>query len=578
MQRKIFKVMTLLVCCTLLIFLIIAGSISHSYYRSSAMSEIKSIAEVAVKEDLPPQEIGDLVDGVVDFDIRVTFIAEDGTVEYDSVADASQMENHSNRKEFREAMKSGRGEAVRQSETLDYSTYYYAIRYQDGVIRFAADRSNLAGLFLTVFPIFVVVAGAILLVTTIISIKLSESLIKPINTLVKQLDLRNENIGAMETPYEELEPIIKNADVLMSRIRRNVEKIRQEKEKISIITANMVEGMILLDSEMMVLSVNKSALNILQSDYDPASKQNVSALTDNEQLMELFDTARESGSAVDTLLIHGRYYTVFVNKADSESGEYDMGMIAFLLDVTESVQNEQIRRDFSANVSHELKTPLTTIKGFGEMLDNGIFSKPEDVKKYGGMIYRESERLLSLINDIIKLSEIEDGDEMLEEQINLKQVAKDTEEILQNKADEHDITMHVSGENVIVKGSKSYISEVFLNLMDNAVKYNNPGGNLWVELSYAGSLAKIVFRDDGIGISEENRTRVFERFYRVDKSRSKRTGGTGLGLSIVKHIVACHGGEITLKSEVGKGTEITVMLPVQRSSNNNANNDNNDNK
>ena len=561
MQKKIYKVMTWLVSCTVLIFLLIAGSLGYSSYQKAAKDDLKSAAKIVIKEGTAPEKISNILDGTLDFDVRITYIAADGTVQFDSQADVSEMENHGDREEFKAAMNDGEAEITRFSKTLGYTTYYYAVAYEGGVLRFSTDRGNLVNVFVTIVPMLVVFAGAIIFITTIISIKLSEGMIKPINSLVKQLDLRNENIGELDTPYEELEPIIRNADVLMKRMRKNVNKIQREKEKISIITANMVEGMILLDSEMNVLSVNKSALNILESNYDVEEKKNVKALTDNETLLQLIEEAKETGDAKDTITIHGRYYQAFANKAVAEEGER-FGIILFLVDVTESVQNEQIRRDFSANVSHELKTPLTTIKGFGEMLDNGIFTESADIKKYGGMIYRESERLLFLINDIIRLSEIEEQDHLMNDDVDLMKTARDVEEILQNKADARGITLNVEGEPIVIKGNQSYITEVILNLADNSVKYNNEGGSVWLSVRRVKDNAVITCKDNGIGISEENQTRIFERFYRVDKSRSKQTGGTGLGLSIVKHIIACHKGNVNIKSCLGQGTEITVTLPI----------------
>lgn len=561
MQKKIYKVMTLLVSCTLLIFLLLAGSLGYSAYQRSTKEDLKSAATIVMEEDNEPEEMAGILKKALSFDVRVTFIAADGRVEYDSEADADEMENHGGRGEFIGAMKNGSAESTRMSETLGYTTYYYAVRYHGGVLRVSTDKENLAGVFVAVIPMLAVFAGAIIFVTTIISIKLSESMIKPINSLVKQLDLRNENIGQLETPYEELEPIIRNADVLMKRIHKNMNKIRAEKEKISFITENMVEGMILLDEDMTVLSVNKSARKILGVSFDVDDHEKIGRMTDNEQVLQLLDEAKQNGAANGIVAVKGRFYRAFANKVYGEN-TLDFGLIMFLVDVTEEIQSEQIRRDFSANVSHELKTPLTTIKGFGEMLDNGIFTKPEDIKKYGGMIYRESERLLYLINDIIRLSEIEEREHILTDRIDLLRTARDVGEILQNKAYNHKVTIHIDGEPVEIPGNQSYITELFLNLMDNAVKYNRDGGSLWVSVSQEGNRAAVVFRDNGIGISEEHQSRVFERFYRVDKSRSKKTGGTGLGLSIVKHIVSYHSGEVTLRSRPGEGTEITVRLPV----------------
>lgn len=560
MQKKLYKVMTILVSCTVLFFLLVAGSLGYSTYQRFTKNELKSAAKLVAAGNNKPSEMADILERSVEYDVRVTFIDAQGNVKYDSEADPAKMENHSDREEFKEAMANDEGEFTRFSKTLGYTTYYYAIKYDGGVLRFSTDKENLAGVFLAVIPMLVVFAGGIIFITTIISIKLSESMIKPINSLVKQLDLRNENIGQFETPYEELEPIIKNADVLMGRIHKNMNKIKAEREKISLITENMVEGMILLDEDMTVLSVNKSALKILGNSFDPTEHTKINHMTNDQQIIGLLEEAKESGAANGIITEKSRFYRTFANKVYSEN-TLDFGIIIFFVDVTEEIQSEQIRRDFSANVSHELKTPLTTIKGFGELLENGIFTKEEDVKKYGGMIYRESERLLYLINDIIRLSQIEEQEHVLNDKIDLLKTAHDVEEILRHKADNREVTMTVEGEPVRIYGNQSYITELFLNLMDNAIKYNHEGGSLKVTVGAEDGKAVAVFSDTGIGISDEHQSRIFERFYRVDKSRSKKIGGTGLGLSIVKHIVAYHSGEIQLESELEKGTTITVKLP-----------------
>lgn len=560
MQKKLYKVITILVSCTVLFFLLVAGSLGYSSYQRFTKNGLKSAAKLVAEGNNEPAEMADILKKAIDYDVRVTFIDAQGNVKFDSEADPAEMENHSDREEFKEATANGEGESTRFSKTLGYTTYYYAIKYNGGVLRFSTDKENLAGVFLAVIPMLVVFAGGIIFITTIISIKLSESMIKPINSLVKQLDLRNENIGQFETPYEELEPIIKNADVLMGRIHKNMNKIKAEREKISLITENMVEGMILLDEDMTVLSVNKSALKILGNRFDPTEHTKINHMTDDQQIIGLLEEAKESGAANGIITEKSRFYRAFANKIYSEN-TLDFGIIIFFVDVTEEIQSEQIRRDFSANVSHELKTPLTTIKGFGELLENGIFTKEEDVKKYGGMIYHESERLLYLINDIIRLSQIEEQEHVLSDKIDLLKTAHDVEEILRHKADNREVTMTVEGEPVRIYGNQSYITELFLNLMDNAIKYNHEGGSLNVKVGIENGKAFAVFSDTGIGISDEHQSRVFERFYRVDKSRSKKIGGTGLGLSIVKHIVAYHSGEIQLESELEKGTTITVKLP-----------------
>jgi two-component system phosphate regulon sensor histidine kinase PhoR len=321
----------------------------------------------------------------------------------------------------------------------------------------------------------------------------------------------------------------------------------------------MAEGMILLDSDNTVLSVNRTAVQLFNPDYDPVSKLKLEEFTAEPQLWSLLKQLDNSNSARGIIKIGEQSWRTFLNKTEY-AGKF--GIVIILANVTESLKSEEIRRDFSANVSHELKTPLTTIKGFGEMMEGGIITESEDIKRYGGTIYRESERLLSLINDIIRLSEIEDENAASHmEQVELMQVAYDCEEILSDKAESHQIHMSVGGDTVSVMGNRSYLTELLLNLMDNSIKYNKPNGHVVATVTATSDGAKIEVEDDGIGIGEVDRERVFERFYRVDKSRSKETGGTGLGLSIVKHIVGLHGGTLDIKSELGQGTKITVRLP-----------------
>lgn len=562
MQKKIFRVMTAVVAVSLALFSLIIGRISYSFYKNAAQDELKAAADVAVQsigENADLSELDASLKNALDYNVRLTYVDNYGDVLYDNQAESAEMENHLDRKEIKQALEEGMGESTRFSETLDKTVYYYAVKYDEGVLRFARERSNLLSIFISVIPIIICAAGGIFVVTTIISIKLSESLIKPINRLVTQFDINGDGLGGLDTPYEELKPIIKNADLLMKRISKNVAKLKREKEKITLITDNMVEAMILLDSDHTVLSVNRSAVKLLNPHFDPHSHEKLTHLTVNQELMELLEKLDESDSASGVVTVKNRYFRTFINKS-AFNGDY--GIIILMADVTESIKSEQIRHDFSANVSHELKTPLTTIKGFGEMMEGGIITGTEDIKKYGGTIYREAERLLYLINDIIRLSEIEEQANSENDEVDILHTAQDVEEILQNKAYNHKVSVFVKGDNVVIKGNQSYMTELLLNLMDNAVKYNNDGGSVWVEVSRKGDNAVITVRDNGIGIADRDRDRVFERFYRVDKSRSKQTGGTGLGLSIVKHIVAYHNGEISITSSLGKGTEITVAIPL----------------
>lgn len=558
MQKKIFRIMTLTSTLVLIVFAVIIGRISYISNKNAAQNELKSVAKIIVQQELEVEQINQYLKNALQYDVRLTYIDKNGNVIYDNTTDAVNLENHFDREEVKKALEENIGESTHFSNAIDKTTYYYAVKYGDGVLRFARERSSLISFFLNLLPILISLTGILIVVTAIISVKLSECIIKPLNRLVREIDADNQSLGNYNPEYEELIPIAENVNMLLKRINKNINKLKREKEKITLITDNMVEGMILLDSDYSVLSVNRSAAKLLKLSPDQYNHKKITQMTINEKLLELLHSLNEKDSVRGVIEEESRFFRVFINKSD-HNGEY--GIIILLVDVTEIIQNEEIRRDFSANVSHELKTPLTTIKGFGEMLENGIITSPDDIKKYGGTIYRESERLLLLINDIIRLSEIEEHTSEETERINVLETAKDVQEFLQNKADKHNVTLDVSGDPAEIEGNCNYITELLLNLTDNAIKYNNDGGNVWLKVIDNKNEVVISVKDNGIGIGTEDQGRIFERFYRVDKSRSKETGGTGLGLSIVKHIVAYHHGSIDIKSEINKGTEITVILP-----------------
>lgn len=558
MQKKIFRIMTLTSTLVLIVFAVIIGRISYISNKNAAQNELKSVAKIIVQQELEVEQINQYLKNALQYDVRLTYIDKNGNVIYDNTTDAVNLENHFDREEVKKALEENIGESTHFSNAIDKTTYYYAVKYGDGVLRFARERSSLISFFLNLLPILISLTGILIVVTAIISVKLSECIIKPLNRLVREIDADNQSLGNYNPEYEELIPIAENVNMLLKRINKNINKLKREKEKITLITDNMVEGMILLDSDYSVLSVNRSAAKLLKLSPDQYNHKKITQMTINEKLLELLHSLNEKDSVRGVIEEESRFFRVFINKSD-HNGEY--GIIILLVDVTEIIQNEEIRRDFSANVSHELKTPLTTIKGFGEMLENGIITSPDDIKKYGGTIYRESERLLLLINDIIRLSEIEEHTSEETERINVLETAKDVQEFLQNKADKHNVTLDVSGDPAEIEGNCNYITELLLNLTDNAIKYNNDGGNVWLKVIDNKNEVVISVKDNGIGIGTEDQGRIFERFYRVDKSRSKETGGTGLGLSIVKHIVAYHHGSLDIKSEINKGTEITVILP-----------------
>lgn len=559
MQKKIFMSICITVMVSVILFGVIALVTGYKLYSKEAQTELETIAKVVTGKNYTNDEIVQILEESLDYEVRYTLLDIEGNVIFDSRYDLLELENHKERKEISQALENGSGHDNRLSKTTAANTFYYALKDGDYIYRFARERNSIITLFLGVAAFITAAAAAVIVVATIVSVQLAENAIKPVTKMVSQLDVLDSE-KELDVEYEELEPIVHEVKRLSSRLSRYINRLKNEKEKITLITDNMVEGMILLDENSGILSVNKSAVRFLNPDFVMDGQKQLSELSRNQKLIDAVFQAEKEGASYGVIPISNRQIQFFINKASFNNTH---GFIILLVDASEKLKAEEIRKDFSANVSHELKTPLTTIKGFGEMLENGIFIDEGSVKKYGGMIYRESERLLLLINDIIRLSEIEETtDERSLCDVDLFETAKDVEEILQLKADKHKITISVEGESFEIKAHKSYMSELLLNLMDNSIKYNSEGGYVWVNISKKGSAAHIVVKDDGIGISPEHQDRIFERFYRVDKSRSTQTGGTGLGLSIVKHIATYHHGSVSIDSRIGEGTKITVTIPI----------------
>lgn len=565
MQKKIYKTILAIVITVILVIVAASTIVGYSLYTRISKQELVDIAKIVTSGQNEIEDIKKSLDDNLEYSIRLTFIESDGKVTYDTDADISVFGNHIEREEVKEAFTNGYGSSTRMSDTIGETTYYYAVKYNGGVLRFSREIRNMYSLIIGIIPIMLSIIGIVILTATVCSVKLSDGLVKPVRTFVSSINLFEESKEPVTVEYEEFQPIADNIEKLSKRLSRYIRRLKREKQRFTLITDNMVEGMILLDDENTILSVNKSAVSFLNKDFELDEHQNISELTKNPEVLKIISEVGEKNSSDGVVEIEGKSLRIFVNKA-SNTEQY--GKIVLLVDVTSIVKNEIIRREFSSNVSHELKTPLTTIKGFGEMIEKGIITNADDVKKYGGTIYRESERLLQLINDIIRLSEIEENTEFESEEVNLFEIAKDTADVLQYKADSNGIILDISGDNVFVEGNSTHMNELIFNLMDNAVKYNNAYGSVWVRIEDMGDNALISVKDNGIGISKENTDRIFERFYRVDKSRSKQTGGTGLGLSIVKHIVLEHNGTLNLESELGEGTEIIVNLPKKRTGEN----------
>lgn len=563
MQKKIYRGTIFIVMTSMIIFSIIFEYMGYLQYRNECQNELKSLAHTILiyQDDL--DTIDTDLKSVLDYDVRITFIDFDGTVLYDNTTDYSTMENHYDRKEFYEAIQYGVGEDARYSQSLGDNTYYYAIKLDNGVIRLSRTMDSILTVFMKGIPLIILLFGIMVITVTIFSMSLSEKIVKPIDTLISQFDIFNQHDEQVPknivTEYSELQPIAETIQKLLDRTRKYIQNIKEQKDRIRLITDNMVEGMIILDENNDILSVNKSAISILNPDFKIKENRMFLELTRNKTLVSIiYDDIDREKNVTEIIDINDNYYRVYINKAENINGT-----IILLVDVTETVKAEAVRRDFSANVSHELKTPLTTIKGFGELFENGLLVNIEDIKKYGGMIERESERLLFLINDIIRLSEIEEKSEKILSPINLYDCAEYAINLLKQKASTKDISITFNGTDTIVNGHEGYMNELFINLIDNAIKYNNGGGSITVSLLEHEQFVTICIEDTGIGISPQDCERIFERFYRVDKSHSKKIGGTGLGLSIVKHIVNYHNGQIHVESELGKGTKLSIDIPKE---------------
>lgn len=568
MQKKIFNAISGMVITAVVIFALVTCAVCYTIYVGKAESELNTAIKIAAQSQKTPEEYAELAESELDYSVRVTFIADDGTVTFDTASEAQGThDNHADRPEFNEAMENGFGSQLRSSKTVGKRSYYAAVRQEGGVLRFSREIDSVYSIILSTTAVLIVIAGLIIILATVISMKISESIITPIKTLVCNIDvLTGQRGGKAETDkiigeYEELEPVAAAVRRLSARLDRYIKRLKDERETINLITQNMVEGMILLDNEDRVLSVNKSALTMLSSAYSGGEGRDIRELTRCGELITLIGRTKEEPSVTGDFAVGGRQVRAFVNRtSDSE------GTVILMIDITESFNAEEMRRCFSANVSHELKTPLTTISGFGEMMENGIVSDKADVVKYGGLIHRESARLLTLINDIIRLSELDESADNSPEtkDIDVLSAAQEVCSMLSGKAEKSSVDLKCTGEHITITANEGMLSEIIYNLADNAIKYNTAGGYVNVRVGRENGKAVITVSDSGIGIPAEHQQHIFERFYRVDKSRSKQRGGTGLGLSIVKHIVNSMNGNIDLRSVPEQGTEIKVTLPPKK--------------
>ncbi|MDO4267084.1 MAG: ATP-binding protein [Eubacteriales bacterium] len=484
---------------------------------------------------------------------RITWIGTDGTVLYDSFADSKSLENHSSRPEIAAALKTGVGESLRSSDTLAEQTYYYASRLDDGtVLRVASTtRSGLAVMAGTV-PWMVFMAAVIFGVTMAAAKAQTQRIVEPIN----QLDLdapRAENV------YDELSPLVRRLEKQKETIREQMETLREKQEEFTAITENMKEGFIVVDSRADVVTYNSSAVQILGMDISgQEAPVNVISLNRSSSFRQVVDEALNGRHSEQQLDLNGRHYQIIANPVVETKDRG--GAVVVILDVTEQHNREELRREFTANVSHELKTPLTSISGYAEIMKNGLVQSG-DMVRFADKIYTEAQRLIMLVGDILRLSQLDEGKAETETAaVDLYQAAASVVNRLTDVAKRAKVAIDLAGTPAVVRGSARILDEMIFNLCDNAIKYNRPGGQVHVTVQAVGGHPVLSVADTGIGIPEKDKERIFERFYRVDKSRSKSSGGTGLGLSIVKHGAMFHKAKVELKSKLGEGTEVQIIF------------------
>ncbi len=554
MTKRIFRSIGLVAISVFLASVALFMGILYDYFTGVQQAQLRMQTNLAAQG--VQHEGAEYFEGLDTSDYRITWIGQDGTVLYDSKSDLHEMENHLQREEVKEAVRQGVGESKRYSKTLLERSLYCAQHLSDGtVLRLAVAQSTLITLLLGMMqPLCVIFVLAVVLSLALAS-RLSKKIVKPLNEL--DLDHPLSNKG-----YDELSPLLRRLNAQQRQIKRQSDELRQRQREFETVTTGMTEGLVFLNSRREVLSINPAAQRLFGTDVSCVGKMLLS-VNRSPELQELLLKAA-TGKYAETVmeLESGRYQ---LDASPILSEEKVSGTVLLLMDVTEKEKAEQMRREFTANVSHELKTPLHTISGCAELMANGMV-KPDDLPRFSGQIYTEAQRMIHLVEDIIKLSRLDEGAEgMKKEETDLYAAAQEAVSSLTAASKAAHVKLSLEGETALVYGIPQLLQGILYNLCDNAIKYNRAGGSVNVSVKNEAQGVRLTVSDTGIGIPAEHQERIFERFYRVDKSHSKEIGGTGLGLSIVKHAARLHNASIELQSEPGKGTTISVMFPVRYS-------------
>lgn len=549
MTKRIFRSIFTVAAVILLASFVLITGVLYEYFSNKQVDQLNMQTHLAAQGLEAAGE-----DYLSDMDIsgcRLTWIAADGTVLYDSQAELSGMENHADREEVRQALKTGHGESMRYSTTLMERQIYSADRLSDGtVVRISDTQYTPLTLILGMIQPVIIIALIALLLSLLLASRMAKRIVKPLN------EMSLDNAEKIET-YPELAPLTDKLKSQQNQLREQEKELRRRRDEFDAATGSMTEGLVLLNEQGSVLSINKAATKALDIGRYCIGKD-IRALSEEPRLRETVEKALGGEHGEAHITLGGVSYRLYASPVTS--GDRVAGAALLMLDTTEKEKAEQLRREFSANVSHELKSPLHTISGCAELLANGIV-KPEDVPHFLSQIQSESKRMIALIEDIIKLSHLDEGaEDMQREDVDLLSVARREAGNLSQAAEDAGVTLTVSGESAVINGIPQLLAAIVHNLCENAIKYNHPGGFARVNVRREGKKTLLTVEDDGIGIPPEEQQRIFERFYRVDKSHSKEVGGTGLGLSIVKHAAALHDARISVVSAPDRGTTITLAF------------------
>lgn len=553
MKNKIFRALVALAAMAVLVASgLITFLVSQDYFNETKKELAQEARYISMGLESGGNDFLNKIAAENGSNVRITLIDKDGIVLFDNQAEAKTLENHAMRQEIMEAVAVGAGEAERFSDTLDKTTYYYAVRLEDGkILRLARTIDSIYKSVLQMLPIMGGIVIVVAFLASIVARRVTFNLIKPLDQVNLDEPLDNET-------YDELAPFLTRIAKQKRQLSKNLKKLRGKQEELTIITNNMNEGLVLLNGQQNVLFINESAAKIFGFSAKEVIGRNILTVDRAQEVQDLLQKVSQAGKGEGLYEKDGHFYQL------SGSSVNGSGSVILIYDVTEKMTAEKLRREFSANVSHELKTPLQSILGYAEIMKNGLV-KDEDKQRFLERIHAEAGNMIELIQNIMELSRLDENKTLDEfEDVDLLKLAQSVTLRLKHKAQTKGVTLNVSGSSACVCGVQSILSEVLYNLVDNSIKYNKDNGKVDVKVQDASEDVTVSVSDTGIGIGAADRERVFERFYRADKSHSKEIGGTGLGLSIVKHGVLFHKGRVELESEPGVGTTITFVLPKKR--------------